>query len=1029
MSKETVKLGLMPPLTGVVSLYGEEISRAAQIACQEVNESGGVLGLPLQLVVEDDGSLPESAVTAAEKLLDQHHCAAIIGNLLSNARIAVAYSVAEPRKIPYLNFSFYEGSILSRYFFHFAALPNQQIDRMIPYMRQQFGSRMFFAGNNYEWPRGSIHAAKLVLERAGGVVVGEEYCPIGVDAEAIECLLDNVEAAAPDVFVPYFAGIDQVQLLTRFSQRGMKQHIAVVMGHYDEIMASALPNEVREGFYSCNTYFMSMDTAENQDYKQRLARLPGVTGIWPDGNGILTNFGEGAYVCVKAFAKAANLAGSLDSEALVKALETINIKAPQGLVQMNPTHHHARVNTCLSRCEANGEFKIIEKFGAIDPLLPKHYSHQKISQRASLEEDVRLQARMLEQLSDGVILISIKENLIIYANPGADRLFGFGEGEIVGLPVAKLNGPFDRNQPNSVVEVLEVLQKKGEWQGEIRYAKQDGTPVWCSSTISTFTHPSYGEVWLSVNHNISELKQAEIQLRTITDQLKEAQGIAHVGSWSMDIVNNKLEWSEEVFRIFEINPKHFSANYEYFLNSIHPDDRDAVNMAFNTSLETRLPYEITHRLLMRDGRIKWVHEKCRSTFDDAGKPLYSHGIVQDITEQKQVDEALQKSQEQFYQSQKMETIGTLVGGIAHDFNNMLAGITGNLYLARKRTQQMPDVVEKLDAVERISFRAADMIKQLLTFARKGEVDIKEIPFVQFIKETLKLLRASVPENITIKQNISDDSMQIKGDPTQLHQVLMNLINNARDALEGVDDPHIIISLAKFHADDAFIESHPNFKAASYVHLSVEDNGSGIPQHQMKHIFEPFFTTKEVGKGTGLGLAMVIGAIKTHHGFIEVESREGEGSTFHIYLPLQKSNAIDSASAYTEVIEGHGEVILIVDDNAEVRSSSAAILESMNYKVIEASDGLEAVAVFGSNQDDIALIIMDLVMPRLGGMEAFKRIREVQPNVDVIFSTGYDKEIALKGEGYLSEYTVLSKPYNIEKLSKTISDKLAKNSRL
>ena len=159
MTKGAVKLGLMPPLTGMVSLYGEEISRAGQIACQEVNESGGVLGRPLQLVIEDDGSLPGSAVTAAEKLLDQQHCSAIIGNLLSNSRIAVAYRVAEPRKIPYLNFSFYEGSILSRYFFHFAALPNQQIDHMIPYMRQKFGPRMFFAGNNYEWPRGSIHAA------------------------------------------------------------------------------------------------------------------------------------------------------------------------------------------------------------------------------------------------------------------------------------------------------------------------------------------------------------------------------------------------------------------------------------------------------------------------------------------------------------------------------------------------------------------------------------------------------------------------------------------------------------------------------------------------------------------------------------------------------------------------------------------------------------------------------------------------------------------------------------------------------
>jgi len=247
----------MPPLTGLVGIYGTEIARAAQVACDEVNEMGGVLGKPLELIIEDDGSLPESAVAAAEKLIDVHHCVAIIGNLLSNSRIAVAYRVAEPRKIPYLNFSFYEGSILSRYFFHFAALPNQQIDRMMPYMRENYGPRMFFAGNNYEWPRGSVDAAKRALVRAGGEVVGEEYAPIGIDAQSLEQLLDHVEAAAPDVFVPYFAGADQVNLLTRFTERGLKRHMAVVMGHYDEMMASKLAPEVREGFYSSNTYFMT----------------------------------------------------------------------------------------------------------------------------------------------------------------------------------------------------------------------------------------------------------------------------------------------------------------------------------------------------------------------------------------------------------------------------------------------------------------------------------------------------------------------------------------------------------------------------------------------------------------------------------------------------------------------------------------------------------------------------------------------------------------------------------------------------
>ena len=530
MSKNAVKLGLMPPLTGLVGIYGTEISRAGQIACQEVNENGGVLGRPLELVIEDDGSLPESAVVAATRLVDEHRCAAIIGNLLSNSRIAVAYRVAEPRKIPYLNFSFYEGSIISRYFFHFAALPNQQIDRMIPYMRNKYGPRMFFAGNNYEWPRGSVDAAKRALLRAGGAVVGEEYCPIGVSPAEIESLLDHVEQAAPDVFVPYFAGVDQVNLLTRFTERGLKSRMAVVMGHYDEMMASILPAEVREGFYSSNTYFMTVDSEENRNYLAQLSKLPDVTGIWPKGNGILTNFGEGTYLCVKAFAQAANEAGSVDSEALIAALNSIQLSGPQGTVTMYPDAQHAAVNTYLSRCENDGSFTLIENFGVIEPQIPERYNHQRIANQATLEDDIRLQARILEQMTDAILLVSTANGSIVYTNSRADRMFAYDKNELIGKPISVLNNPSDKHPEQTAAEIIAILNEKGEWQGEVQNIKKDGTSIWCSATISTFTHPMYGEVWLSVERDVTErkaieevllqqeaLKQSEKRSRSIID--------------------------------------------------------------------------------------------------------------------------------------------------------------------------------------------------------------------------------------------------------------------------------------------------------------------------------------------------------------------------------------------------------------------------------------------------------------------------------------------------------------------------------
>ncbi|MGD9733755.1 MAG: ABC transporter substrate-binding protein, partial [Desulfamplus sp.] len=370
-----VTLGLMAPLSGIVRLYGSEISNAALIACEEINEAGGVLGRELEIIIVDDGSLPESAVPAAERLIHEFNCSAIIGNLLSNSRISVSNLISEPLKIPYLNFSFYEGSISGRYFFNFAALPNQQIDLMIPYMQKKFGSKMFFAGNNYEWPRGSIDAGKRALLSSYGEIVGEEYLPIGASITEIEELLVKLSKSGADVFVPYFAGVDQINLLTAFSKKGLKKRMAVVMGHYDEAMVTLLSPEIREGFYSSNSYFMSIESVMNHNYLERLAKLGGINGIFPSGNGILTNFGEGTYLCVKAFAKAVNRALSVDAEAVVRELETIEVEGPQGVVTMDPDTHHAAVNSYLAQCSEDGVFSIIESFGRIAPIIPERYKY------------------------------------------------------------------------------------------------------------------------------------------------------------------------------------------------------------------------------------------------------------------------------------------------------------------------------------------------------------------------------------------------------------------------------------------------------------------------------------------------------------------------------------------------------------------------------------------------------------------------------------------------------------------------------
>ncbi len=379
---------------------------------------------------------------------------------------------------------------------------------------------------------------------------------------------------------------------------------------------------------------------------------------------------------------------------------------------------------------------------------------------------------------------------------------------------------------------------------------------------------------------------------------------------------------------------------------------------------------------------------------------------------------------QFRQSQKMEATGTLVGGIAHNFNNMLAGLTGNLYLAKKKSSNNPDVMKKLEQAEKLSFEAANMIKQLLTFARKGIVEIKTFGLNSFMKEISKLCESSIPDNIKYNQQLCREELVVAGDATQLQQVLLNLINNARDAVSGVSQPEISLTFNEFEADKNFMIAHPKVGGNLFAHLIIKDNGTGINDKDREHIFEPFYTTKEVGLGTGLGLSMVYGAIQSHGGVIEVDSRLGEGTAFHIYLPLVEEKNIDVTSdQVSEAVSGNGELILLVDDNAEVRSTVKDVLENLGYRVLEASNGLKAVDMFIKGQQDISLIIMDVVMPILGGVQATERIRAISPEAKVIFATGYDKDETLKSEMPADESIVLSKPYDISVFSRAIRDQL------
>ncbi len=388
-------------------------------------------------------------------------------------------------------------------------------------------------------------------------------------------------------------------------------------------------------------------------------------------------------------------------------------------------------------------------------------------------------------------------------------------------------------------------------------------------------------------------------------------------------------------------------------------------------------------------------------------------------------EALQQkdvAEKKYEQAQKMESLGTLVGGIAHDFNNMLSGITANLYLIQHQVDS-PEVQKRLSEIGELTLHAADMIRQLMTFARKDEVRLIDFDLRPFFNEAYKLARVSIPEHIRCELELSKDELFIKGDGTQIQQILMNLMNNACDALDGVSDPFIKVSLNTRPRDEAFVINHPDVRDCDYLILSVQDNGCGMSEEKLHRIYEPFYTTKAVGKGTGLGLSMVYGAVQTHGGLIDVVSYPGTGTRFNIYLPIVDSVRTRTKSQDNVIEEGRGETILLVDDDHFLLEVSEQLLINLGYKILTASNGLQAIAVYKANMGMIDLVLMDVVMPVLGGKAAADRIQLLNPDAKVIFTTGYDRDHDATVEMLSDWNMVLNKPLAVDELSRIIRQQL------
>jgi two-component system cell cycle sensor histidine kinase/response regulator CckA len=391
-----------------------------------------------------------------------------------------------------------------------------------------------------------------------------------------------------------------------------------------------------------------------------------------------------------------------------------------------------------------------------------------------------------------------------------------------------------------------------------------------------------------------------------------------------------------------------------------------------------------------------------------------------------IDEVVAQTQrkrleDQLRHAQKMESIGTLAGGVAHDFNNLLTAIIGNAQLALAHVQPEDPLRDRLIEIENSGRRAAELTRQLLIFSRRERLEPKPINLNDTISQFTKMLRRIIGEDIELRFQPSAELSTVFADPGQMEQVLMNLVCNARDAMPNGGD--LIIETNNIIVDEIHRRTHPCAKQGTHVQISVTDTGAGMDADTQQHIFEPFFTTKEVGKGTGLGLALVYGIIDQHEGVIDVSSEVGRGTTFKICLPAKAEAVTEAVHEAQPILRGGAETILVAEDEESLQRLLKGMLTGLGYKVILTRDGQKAVEAYSSNRNQIDLVILDMVMPRMGGREAYEQIRTLRNDVPVIFMTGYSAEMAQTRFVVETGAAFIQKPYGLDALSHKVREAL------
>lgn len=558
---------------------------------------------------------------------------------------------------------------------------------------------------------------------------------------------------------------------------------------------------------------------------------------------------------------------------------------------------------------------------------------------------------------------------------------------------------------------LRMRTKSGDWKwmqslGKIVERDKLGNPLRSTGTIK----------------DITERKRAENLLEMSQERLERALDASDLGMWNYDELADNLVVDERWANMLGFKKEEISNKNKDFYKLVHPDDTTIVTEAWRAHEKKLTPVcEFEARMRTKSGDWKWIQVRGKVVqWDKNGIPLRTTGTHKDITQQKRDQEERERLEAHLRQSQKMEVVGTLAGGIAHDFNNILQPIIGYLHMVMEDIPLDSPLVGYLIQVEKCAQRAKDLVKQILVFSREDQQRKDAVDVCQILRETLTLVRSTLPPNIEVHIEIEEDSGHIWGDPTQVGQVIINLLTNAYLAI-GSDWGTVDIRLSKLRFDSKQEDISSDLSAGSYLKLTISDTGIGMENAILERIFEPFFTTRDVGQGTGLGLSVVQGVVKSHGGAITVNSVPNKGSTFDIYWPSQDLEPLGKSdlTLSADPPPRGNERILLVDDNAAVAHSVKSSLERLDYKVTVRTSSLRALELFKKNPEKFDLVVTDQSMPQMTGAHLAKELIEVRTDLPVILITGLGQILTEQEIQFLGVKACLGKPFDAADLSRVV----------